>query len=598
MPNKLSVQVARDPSPPRARPPRLATALALLPLILSAPARAAVTEPPIPPATTGETVPKPTAGNETGIATARGFTAMDVTLQGLFASRGETIDYVKDAQTSPGTFSPQCGFTGEFVLHGGGCHDGLGWYNVTEGATTPPPQNQIYMLVPATFPLCPMPPMTIDPTMACCGDTDFCPLATYDTTQMPQHQWNMLPYSTDNIRSDPRYKGGLIGFALMGVAGTQCSQNKYSQLELNEKSPSGKPWIGAVIYQSTKEPSSYYLGFEDLPTSAKTWKGDNSGNDGDFNDFVFYISGITCKGGGKPCQTGMLGVCANGVTQCSNGEETTCKPIVVSSMEVCDGLDNDCDGIVDNGNPCTDSNLVCDKGKCVGRCGSGEFPCAPGLACDNDYCKDPSCKGVDCPAGQVCLGGKCQGGCEGVVCPGGRSCVAGACLDLCEGVTCSGSRVCENGVCVAACECGVCAASEVCAANHHCVQPGCEKQTCNPPATVCVAGACKDNCEGVVCPGGQACQAGVCVRTDPVGSGGFMGMIATSGSGGRMVINIGTGGVGAGPSGTGGSGPAAAGSISTCACNTAFGEGAEAPLAASIVLAIALGLRRARRRRG
>ena len=47
----------------------------------------------------------------------------------------------------------------------------------------PPAANQIYPLVPASFPLCPMPPMVIDPTMACCGDTDFCPLATYDTTQ-------------------------------------------------------------------------------------------------------------------------------------------------------------------------------------------------------------------------------------------------------------------------------------------------------------------------------------------------------------------------------------------------------------------------------
>jgi hypothetical protein len=601
MQNKLSVPtLLGTPSPPRARLVQIATTLAFLFLVLSTSAQAAVTEPPIPPATTGESVPQPTPAAETGVVMSRGFTAMDVTLDGLFKSRGETIDPVKDAQTTPGMFSPQCGFTGEFVLHGGGCPVGLGWYNATEGATTPPPQNQIYVLVPATFPKCPMPPMAIDPAVACCDDMDFCPLATYDTTQMPQHQWNMLPYSTENIRSDPRYKGGLIGFVLMGAGSSdkRCSQNKYSQLELNDKSPSGKPWVGTVIYQSTKEPSSYYLGFEDLPTSTTSWKGQNNGNDGDFNDFVFYISGITCKGGGKPCSTGMLGVCANGVTQCSNGEETMCKPIVASSMEVCDGLDNDCDGIVDNGNPCTDSNLICDKGKCVGRCGKGEFQCAPGLECDSsdDYCKDPSCKGVDCPAGQVCVSGKCQGGCEGVVCPGGRSCVAGACLDLCEGVTCSGSRVCENGVCVAACECGACVTGEVCAPNHHCVQSGCEKQTCNPPATICVAGACKDNCDGVVCPAGQACQAGVCVRTDPVGSGGFTGTIVTSGSGGRVIVNIGTGGNGVGAAGTGG-GPAGTGSLSTCNCNTAFGQGAEVPLAGSIVLAIALAVRRARRRR-
>src|SRR5437667_6266591 len=134
MKNMMSVTIPPSPSRSRARLPRIAARLAFLPLVLSVSARAAVTEPPIPPAATGEAVPKPTPAAETGVVTSRGFTAMDVTLEGLFTSRGEMIDPVKDAQTAPGTFSPQCGFTGEFVLHGGGCHVGLGWYNATEGA--------------------------------------------------------------------------------------------------------------------------------------------------------------------------------------------------------------------------------------------------------------------------------------------------------------------------------------------------------------------------------------------------------------------------------------------------------------------------------
>ncbi|HEY4185725.1 MAG TPA: putative metal-binding motif-containing protein, partial [Polyangia bacterium] len=507
-------------------------------------AQAAVTEPPIPPATTGESVPKPVPAAEIQVETARGFSTMAGTLNGLFQTRGETLDYVKDAQTAPGTFSPQCGFEGTLVLRGGGCHVGLGWYNVTAGSTTPPPQNQIYQLVPPTFPMC---PMVLDPTMICCDDTELCPLAIYDTTQAPQHRWSMPPFSANNIRTDTRYKGGLIGFVLMGAgSNTQCSQNKYSQIELNDVSPSGQPWIGAVVYQSTVDPSSYYLGFEDQPTTTMSWKGQNNNNDGDFNDFVFYVSGITCKGGGKACDTQMMGVCANGVTQCSSGEAISCTPIVKASAEICDGLDNDCDGVVDQGSNLCPNNQVCDKGKCVGQCGTGEFQCAPGLTCDNGYCKDPSCLNVDCTVpGQICVAGKCQGGCDGVVCPQGQACVSGACLDLCAGVSCTGSQVCESGICVAPCECRGCDTGQVCAGSHHCLDTGCDKQTCNTPQMVCVGGSCKDGCAGVICPGGQQCDGGVCVQVAPTSTGGFSGTLtdAGSGSGGLgPVIITGTGG--------------------------------------------------------
>ena len=201
-----------------------------------------VTEPPIGGAATGEIVPKAPSSGETAVVTSRGFSAEAATLQGLFTSRGEKIDYVKDAQAGPGTFSPQCGFTVQLVLNAGSCSSALGWYNATAGATTPPPKNEIYELVPATFPMCP--PM-IDPAASCCDDRDFCPLAIYDTTQTPQHQWNMVPFSAADIRGDARYAGGVIGFALMSDSASQCSQSKYSQLELSEKSPSGDAGVGA-----------------------------------------------------------------------------------------------------------------------------------------------------------------------------------------------------------------------------------------------------------------------------------------------------------------------------------------------------------------
>jgi len=532
---------------------------------------------------------------------------MDVTLQGLFSSRNETIDYVKDAQTTPGTFSPQCGFTGQLVLHGGNCHVGLGWYNATAGSTTPPPQNQIYQLVPPTFPQCAKVPMALDPAVACCDDSDFCPLALWDTTQTMQHRWNMPTFSADNIRSDSRYKGGLIGFALMGVGSPDGScnlQNKYSQLELNQASPSGKPWVGSVIYQSTAQPSSYYLCFEDVSTIASTWMG-NPGipSDGDFNDFVFYVSGITCKGGGQPCDTMMKGVCANGVTQCSAGENISCRPIISAGPEVCDGLDNDCDGVIDQGAQCP-NDQICDKGKCVGKCGVGEFQCPPGLSCDTDfYCKDPACIGVDCPTGQICVGGTCQGGCENVSCPKGQACVSGACVDLCGGTACQNGQVCQMGVCVSPCECAGCADGQTCSATTHlCVDNGCDKQACSPPATVCVKGACQDGCKDVKCPANYACNAGQCVQVAPTSTGGFSGTLrdaGTSGSGGNGGVLIGSGGLpgnfdasldGSGKPGAG----ATPGKISACACDSA-GPGT-GPFWVASVLAAAMAMFLRRRR--
>ncbi|HXC50997.1 MAG TPA: putative metal-binding motif-containing protein [Candidatus Limnocylindrales bacterium] len=54
-------------------------------------------------------------------------------------------------------------------------------------------------------------------------------------------------------------------------------------------------------------------------------------------------------GGGQPCSTGGVGVCAPGTTACTDGA-IVCNPNNVASPETCgDGLDNDCDGMVDEG---------------------------------------------------------------------------------------------------------------------------------------------------------------------------------------------------------------------------------------------------------
>ncbi|MEP6652587.1 MAG: hypothetical protein ABJA82_04475, partial [Myxococcales bacterium] len=247
---------------------------------------------------TGEMMPTPAPMSDVDKATSRGFAADTVTLEGLFKYRMEALNPVQDAHTMPGTFSPKCEFTGQLLLHGGACHVALGWYNVTPGSTTPPPPTEIYELVPAQLPKCPPPPAVINPLQACADDNDFAPLADTVTTLAPQHRWNAPVFRATNIRNDPRYKGGLIGFAMFRGQ-DQCTQAKFSQAELNTKSPAmpptnGAPWVTVLIYQSVQDPTGYYIAFEDLPIKT-TWK--DSGNDGDFNDFVYFVTGVNCEGG-------------------------------------------------------------------------------------------------------------------------------------------------------------------------------------------------------------------------------------------------------------------------------------------------------------
>jgi hypothetical protein len=53
-------------------------------------------------------------------------------------------------------------------------------------------------------------------------------------------------------------------------------------------------------------------------------------------------------GGGASCNTGLPGVCAAGTTSCSGGA-LACQQDQPPTAETCDGLDNDCNGVVDDG---------------------------------------------------------------------------------------------------------------------------------------------------------------------------------------------------------------------------------------------------------
>lgn len=450
------------------------------------------------------------------------------TLQGLFKFRGEMLDQVKDAKTTPGYFSPTCGFSGQLLLRGGDCEVTFGWYNVEDpNSTAAPAANEIYPFIPEAG-------STITKDLQCQGplNNGFCPLAwdAGDPRDLSRRLWVPRAYDSGSIKEDPRYKGKYVGFAFIGNPTSACKQTKFSLMGQNQKNAQGQPWVTALIYQSTVDPEGFYMAFEDLAMSPEDWHktgvpGNAATNDGDFNDFVFYVSGISCLGGGQPCETGLQGACSLGRTDCAaEGTTGMCRPIIAPGTETCDNVDNDCNGTVDDGEGLCAAGEVCDKGTCVGACGTGEFRCDPGFTCKAGHCIEDACADKVCAAGEACRNGECKGACAAdVVCPAGQECQLGRCVDPCKAVTCTAGKVCERGLCVSDCACRGCKEGLECAADGRCTDPKCVGVMC-AAGEKCEGGTCVDQCTGVVCPGGGACVNGACQMGNGNGTGGSSGL--------------------------------------------------------------------------
>ncbi len=251
---------------------------------------------------------------------------------------------------------------------------------------------------------------------------------------------------------------------------------------------------------------------------------------------------------GLPCDNGLLGVClGTGIYQCTaDGSGTHCvitNPGLPPGTEICNGLDDDCDGLIDEdatGQPlncptCIPSAEICDglDNDCDGSVDEQadvamNQPTIYGIACgtltaphDQTPCKlgsvlcingGPICVGFVGPKAEICNGkdDDCDGiGDNMVTCPGQTACVLGQCVLACGSgeFPCPGGFTCVNGFCFQA--------------------------TCM---------------NGEACPDGQMCQSGVCVPDGGGGAGG--GGTTSSGAGSTTTVMVATGAGGTVSSGT------------------------------------------------
>ena len=204
-----------------------------------------------------------------------------------------------------------------------------------------------------------------------------------------------------------------------------------------------------------------YEGDEELIGIGLCVAGEQTCNDGEYGACLGDVSpGVEicdgedndCDGlededaiGGGACRTGLSGVCATGVVTCDTGGTTGCVSIIPASDEICDGLDNDCDGTADEGLDGGPLQRVCYDGPEdtaeVGLCDNGMATCTGGTwsacvgqtlpsfeICDDE---DNDCDG-DIDDGDPAGGIACDTGFFGICSRGLTVCLDGAveCLEL------------------------------------------------------------------------------------------------------------------------------------------------------------------------
>ena len=207
------------------------------------------------------------------------------------------------------------------------------------------------------------------------------------------------------------------------------------------------------------------------------------------------------------------------------GQEAGCVP----QPEVCDGVDNDCNGSTDDGPALCDDGYYCNGAEvCFGKngCSSGQLPdCSDAFECTTDSCDTTVDACVHMPISSVCDDGKYCNGVES--CDAANGCVAGQPPSCADGVDCTADTCsvaldsCLHLPDSAKCTDGkLCNGEELCDAVAGCVSgplPGCsDGDACTADVCDVLSDSCASTLDTAKCDDGIPCTSDTC---DPATGG-------------------------------------------------------------------------------
>ena len=232
------------------------------------------------------------------------------------------------------------------------------------------------------------------------------------------------------------------------------------------------------------------------------------------------------------------GLCMLGMLSCIDGREV-CAGEVPPSSETCDCEDNDCDGSVDEegSSPICPEGSACEDCQCALPCVADEFgfECptgkAPRITGDACFCVADRCQEESCAQETVERDGETLCGDDtGVVC----QCKNNECTFPCDGLVCENGLVCSpnEGRCVEdSCRGLGCPDGELCdAVSGECEADPCASTQCADDEA-CRGGECVGSCATVECGAGESCQDGQCQADRCAGIRCSAGQVCNSTSG-------------------------------------------------------------------